>query len=716
MKIVLTGMGAVTAAGAGVPRFVHATDGWRTALQPGSSFTPPSLPVLQVGQVPDDALSGEATDDRSIRIALPALVEALRSARLPPAEAQRRVDLFFVGTSLGGMTTAQALQRRALGQEVEKIAPMQAGYHGPAATLAARLHLRAQVASYNATCSSGVVALALACERIRRGEARVAVVGGLDALCPFVYAGFHALGALATGLSAPYDGGSTGLMIAEGAAFLVVESEESAEERDAPLLAEVLGVASTNDAHHLIAPHPEGRGCAGALRGALAQAGLSASQLGMVIGHGVGTPQSDFAELRALSQVLEGDRNFADRVPLTSWKGALGHPLAAAGPLSVIRAVAAVKQKRVPPIVGLRRPAATFPVRLPKEPEPVASALAAVLAAGLGGQSSAAVLRVLTSGAEPAGELPPAGELAPARARPNRPARPLRMVRDEVVVASAAIASRADLEGVTISDFERLNPAMSLRHLPEEGQLAFLAVKEALRRAGELPPPQDDVALVAGVGHASLAVCARFARALHEPGSGPASPALFAYTAANAIPAAVAASFGFRGPSVVASSGSFASAQALLDAALLLAEGRARRVVVLAFVPANAELAACLAQEGFLSADGEAAADAAAGDSPVPLAAALVLARVEGEGGVRLELRRRKRSSVTAPATTPKLHRWLGAEALLRVAQVVTRAKDGAVPVTALRALDPCTGAALWLKVGSVRTLRRSRAAGALPS
>jgi 3-oxoacyl-(acyl-carrier-protein) synthase len=708
MKIVLTGMGAVTAAGVGVPRFVHATDGWRTALTPGTSFAPVPLPVLNVGQVPDEALAGDVHDDRAIRIALPALVEALRSARLPPAEAQRRVDLCFVGTSLGGMNTAQALQKKALGQEVETFFPMQAGYHGPASTLAARLHLRAQVATYNATCSSGLVALALACERIRRGEAQLAVVGGLDALCPFVYAGFHALGALATGLSAPYDGGSTGLSIAEGAAFLVVESEESAEARDAPVLAEVLGVASSNEAHHLIAPHPEGRGCASALRAALAQAGLDASQLGMVVGHGVGTPQSDFAELRALSQVFGGDRTFADRVPLTSWKGALGHPLAASGPLSIIRAVAAVKQKRVPPVVGLRRPAATFPVRLPKEPEPITSGIAAILASGLGGQSSAAVLRVLTTVPEPAGEL------APARARPTRPARPLRMVRDEVVVASAAIASRADLEGVTISDFERLNPAMSLRHLPEEGQLAFLAVKEALRKAGELPPPQDDVALVAGVGHASLAVCARFSRALLEAGSGPASPALFAYTAANAIPAAVAASFGFRGPSVVASSGSFASAQALLDAALLLAEGRARRVVVLAFVPSSAELTACLAQGGFIAAPGELAPEDA--DQAVPLAAALVLARVEGEGGVRLELRRRKRSSVTAPATTPKLHAWLGAEAVLRVAQVVTRAKDGAVPVTALRALDPCTGAALWLKVGSVRTLRRSRAAGALPS
>jgi len=249
---------------------------------------------------------------------------------------------------------------------------------------------------------------------------------------------------------------------------------------------------------------------------------------------------------------------------------------------------------------------------------------------------------------------------------------------------------------------------MSLRHLPAEGQLAFVAVKEALRRAGELLPPPDDVALVAGVGHGSLAVCARFGRALLEPQSGPPSPALFAYTAANAIPAAVAASFGFRGASVVASSGSFASAQALLDAALLLKEERARRVVVLAFVPANDELSSCLAFGGF-------APDPASGASP-PLAAALVLARAEGEGALQLELRRRKRSSVAAPAATPKLHAWLGAEALLQVAQVVTRADGSPVPGTSLRALDPCTGAALWLRVGSARTRRRSRAAGALPS
>jgi 3-oxoacyl-(acyl-carrier-protein) synthase len=591
---------------------------------------------------------------------------------------------------------------------------MQAGYHGPAATLAARLHLRAHVATYNATCSSGIVALSLACERIRRGEARLAVVGAVDALCPFVYAGFHALGALASGLSAPYDAGSTGLTLAEGAGFLVVESEESAEERDAVPLAEILGVATTNDAHHLIAPHPEGRGLASALESALAAAGVAAPQLGMVVGHGVGTPQSDFAELRAIAHVLGGDRVLADRVPLTSWKGALGHPLAASGPLSVIRAVAAVRQRRVPPIVGLRRPVATFPVRLPKEPEPLNSEHVAVLASGLGGQSSSAVLRVVSGGAEPNGEL------APARARPHRPARPLRMIRDEVVIVSAAVATRADLANVAIADFVRLNPAMSLRHLPEEGQLAFLAVKEALRRAGDLPPPPDDVALVAGVGHGSLAVCARFGRALHDvpnnagAGGGPASPALFAYTAANAIPAAVAASFGFRGTSVVASSGSFASAQALLDAALLLKEGRARRVVVMAFAPACEDLAECLAAGGFVGPAAD-PADPAAKDEAVPLAAALVLSRVEREGGVRLELRRRKRSNVTAPSAAPVLHPWLGAEALLRVAFAVVRGKGGVVPVTPLRALDPCTGAALWLKVGSARTLRRSRAAGAPP-
>jgi 3-oxoacyl-(acyl-carrier-protein) synthase len=240
MKIVLTGMGAVCAAGAGVPRFVHATDGWRTALQPGTRFAPPPLPTFQVGQVPDDALSGEADDDRAVRIALPAVVEALKSARLRPGEAQRRVDLFFVGTSLGGMNTAQALQRATLAKRARGDAPpavaapaasgpawMQGGYHGPAATLAARLHLRAHVATYNATCSSGIVALSLACEPSAAARPRLA------SWAPSTRSARSSTpastrSALASGLSAPLRRRSTGLL-AEGAGFLVIESEESAE-------------------------------------------------------------------------------------------------------------------------------------------------------------------------------------------------------------------------------------------------------------------------------------------------------------------------------------------------------------------------------------------------------------------------------------------------------------------------------------------------------
>jgi 3-oxoacyl-[acyl-carrier-protein] synthase II len=725
LKIVVTGMGAVSAAGSGVARFVHASDGWRVALAPDRRFVPAGLPVYDLGVVPDDALAGEPNDDRAVRLALPACVEALRSAAIRPGDTARRVDLFFVGTSLGGMATAQALQRLSL--DTSATAPAaaagtsstpwtQAGYHGPAATLAARLHLRAQVATYNATCSSGLVALLLATERIRRGEARLAVVGAVDALTPFVYAGFHALGAMASGRCAPYDTGSTGLTLAEGAAFLVVESEESAEERDAPKIAEVTGVASTNDAHHLISPHPEGRGVVGALEEALKEAALPASQLSLVVGHGVGTPQADFAELRALAQVLGGERTISDRVPLTSWKGALGHPLAASGLLSVIRAIAALKHRRVPPVVGMRHPVATFPVRLPKEPEPIASNHAAVLAAGLGGQASAAVLRLMSSPTPRGDAASSTADLAPARPRAPRAAtRPLRMIRDEVVIVGAAVASSGDLAGVSLAEFERLNPIMSLRHLPEEGQLAYLAVKGAMREAGELLPPSGDVALVAGVGHESLAVCARFAKPLHDAalaagasgGGGSAalgSPALFAYTAANAIPAAVAASFGFRGPSATASSGSFASAQALLDAALLLAEGRARRAVVFAFAPTSDELDAALRRGGFLPKSGTSEPR----PDERPIAAALVLARVDeatepGARTVRLELRRRKRSSVTAPTVVPELEPLLGAESLVRVAQLAARIRSGGA-ASSLRALDPCTGAALWLQVKTVKS------------
>ena len=139
--------------------------------------------------------------------------------------------------------------------------------------------------------------------------------------------------------------------------------------------------------------------------------------------------------------------------------------------------------------------------------------------------------------------------------------------------------------------------------------------------------------------------------------------------------------------------------------ALLLTEGRARRVVVVGFVPAGQEFRLCLEYAGFWRAESEAASVPAV--KAGPLAAALVLARLEGEGpddrSLRLELRRRKRSSVTPPKEIPLLHPWLGAEAVIQVALAASAAKEGPAPTTRLRAVDPCTGAALWL------TLRRGR-------
>ncbi len=699
MKIVVTGMGAVSAAGGGVARFVHATDGWRTALAPSARCVAPGMPSVDVGAVPDDALAGEPDDDRSVRLALPAAVEALRSAGIRPGETARRVDLLVIGTSFGAIDTALALQRAAHDSTLPERQWMQAGCHGIATTLATRLHLRAQVATYSGSCSSGLQALFFAAERIGRGEARLAVVGGVEALTPFCYAGYHALGALTPGRCAPWDGGSKGMALAEGAGFVVLESEECAEERGAVPQAELLSVALAHDSHHLVATHPEFRGLSGALEAALQEAGLTASQLALVVGHGVGTPQSDFAELRALTYVFGGDRALADRVALTSWKGALGHPLAAAGILSLIRAVAAQKQLRVPPVVGLRHPVATFPVRLPKDPEPLRAGDTAVLTGGLGGHAAALLLRRVAPATARSGTAD-APAFVPSRARPALAGRPLRIVRDEVVVLSAAIALLGDGVADARAEFEQLHPAQSLNQLPEEGQLAFRAIKEAVRRSGELLPPSADVALLAGVDLEALPAAARFARALFDPASGPASPSLFAFAGAHAVASAVAATFGFRGPVATAASGSFASAQALLDAALLLAEGRARRVVVFAYVPHSEELEQALRRAGSLGPNGVEPARA------TPIAAALVLAR-SGEPPmsgaprpIRLELRRRKRSSVTAPSGMPSLDRWFGAQALIEVAQAALQLRASPGPALPLRALDPCTGAALWMRVG----------------
>lgn len=195
-------------------------------------------------------------------------------------------------------------------------------------------------------CSSSLTAIGLGLRWIQSGEVDAAVVGGAESLSRLTFSGFNAVGALGPEPCSPFALGRLGMSLGEGGAALVLENRESALARGAPILAELLSFATSADAHHMTAPHPEGRGAAQVIRSCLTQAGVSPGAIGFVDAHGTATPANDQAECAALRDVF-GDA--ANGLPVVSHKSAVGHCLGAAGAVETAFAIMALAADTIPP-------------------------------------------------------------------------------------------------------------------------------------------------------------------------------------------------------------------------------------------------------------------------------------------------------------------------------------------------------------------------------
>ncbi len=184
-------------------------------------------------------------------------------------------------------------------------------------------------------CSSSTKVFAAARRMIRSGVCDAVLVGGVDSLALTTVRGFHSLSAASEGLCRPFSAARDGMNVGEGAALVLLE-------RDRKALVELLGVGESSDAFHMSAPDPTGRGAAMAMRGALADAGLTGQALGFVNAHGTGTVRNDSAEALALTQVV------GTNVPVVSTKSYTGHLLGAAGATEAVFTIAGLEQGWVP--------------------------------------------------------------------------------------------------------------------------------------------------------------------------------------------------------------------------------------------------------------------------------------------------------------------------------------------------------------------------------
>ena len=374
--IAITGCGAVSAFGAGVEALWRGLVEGRSAVGRVTRFDASPCYTQLAAEVPAGVSPGVPEGERETAYAVLAAREAIADAGREGLGAPADLAL---GTTLGGMGWGETYAREgwAGGARAAEILS-RLHYHAPAQAVATQLGIEGEVTTVSAAA--------------RRCD--VALAGGADALCAFVYGGFASLLALARDTARPFDRRRNGLVLGEGAGILVLERLADARARGARVRAVLAGHGTAGDAHHLTGPHREGEGLRLAMVRALARAGpnVTPEAIGYVNAHGTSTPFNDRMEYVALSRL--GGEGWARRVPLSSTKPATGHALGAAGALETIACVRALETSLLPPTLNFADPDPDCPVDcVPgKAREAPGLRMALNLAAGFGGQDAALLL------------------------------------------------------------------------------------------------------------------------------------------------------------------------------------------------------------------------------------------------------------------------------------------------------------------------------------
>jgi 3-oxoacyl-[acyl-carrier-protein] synthase II len=342
-RVAVTGVGVLATCGTGADAF------WNGLLrepEPG----------------PREILDFDASDlfgpkeirrvDRFTQFAVRAAEDALAMAGEVGTDPDRSGVL--LGTGIGGLHTLEdqiVLRHEKGARRVSPfLVPMMMG-NAAAATVSMRFGWRGPCETTVTACAASTHAIGNAARLISLGICDAVMTGGSEAaITPTGVAGFANMTALSsTGVSRPFDVDRDGFVIAEGAGVLVLEEWEHAVARGAHIWGEVLGSASTADAHHITAPSPDGSGAVRCMELALADAGISPADIGHINGHGTSTPLNDAAEAEAIAKVFG-----PSGPPVTSTKGVTGHALGAAGALEAIAVLLSMKHSLVPPTVGLQ--------------------------------------------------------------------------------------------------------------------------------------------------------------------------------------------------------------------------------------------------------------------------------------------------------------------------------------------------------------------------
>lgn len=355
-RVFITGLGSVTALGVGVDALWSAARDGRTGVRELALPRTANQLVKRAAHLPDfDAPSHLPPEvlrstDRFSQMAVIAAREALSDAEWPSDEPLGPRATVLVGSSIGGATTSD-LEHYKFYQSRERTDPMTIPKVMPnaaASQLSMAFGARGMSLAVSSACSSASQAIGLGLMLLRQGMADRALVGGSECLLtPATFRAWETLRVMTLGECRPFSTGRDGMTLGEGAAMLLLETEEAALARGARPRAELAGFGTTSDAGDIV--RPDAAGAAGAMEAALADAGLDARDVDYVNAHGTGTILNDRSESEALRRVFGGR---LDTLAVSSTKPVHGHTLGAAGALELVITARALQDAFVPPTIN----------------------------------------------------------------------------------------------------------------------------------------------------------------------------------------------------------------------------------------------------------------------------------------------------------------------------------------------------------------------------
>jgi beta-ketoacyl-acyl-carrier-protein synthase II len=365
-RVVITGLGIASALGCDVDAFWQALRDGRSGVVAVDDLElyncRTRIGARVTGYTPSDHFSPRDLRRLSLtsQFALIAASQALEQAKLDDDAADRSRAGVILGSCGGAYVAFESIVTRFFSEHTisDPLSVPVAMSNAPASNISIRFGCRGPVMTIDAACASSAHAIGYAFNMIRYGMSSLVITGGADTIfSPGLLHAWSSLRSLSERNDVPAEAcrpfslDRDGLVLGEGAGMLVLESEQSARARGAPILAELTGYGANGDGHHLTQPSPDG--ISESMRMALADAGLRSEDIDYINAHGTATPLNDKVETAAIKQVF-GDRS--KHIPVVGIKGALGHSMGASGAIELISCVLSIRDSVVPPTINLMRP------------------------------------------------------------------------------------------------------------------------------------------------------------------------------------------------------------------------------------------------------------------------------------------------------------------------------------------------------------------------